>query len=130
MTLRFCLDCGSHHQSGYSCPQREARRYRTSAARRARGRHAWRLAREAARARDGNRCRGCGSTKALAVHHVTPISKGGAKYELSNLITLCRSCHVQQHRGKGWQGAERLHYPALVIREIDAREELGTKLER
>jgi hypothetical protein len=38
VTLRFCLDCGSHHQSGYSCPQREARRYRTSAARRARGR--------------------------------------------------------------------------------------------
>ena len=37
MTLRYCLDCHGHHQSGYSCPQREARRYQASAARKARG---------------------------------------------------------------------------------------------
>jgi hypothetical protein len=42
VTLRYRLVCNSHHDSVYSCPQREARRYRTSAARRARGRHAWR----------------------------------------------------------------------------------------
>jgi hypothetical protein len=40
VTLRYCLDCHGHHASGYSCPQREARRYRISAARKARGRPA------------------------------------------------------------------------------------------
>jgi 5-methylcytosine-specific restriction endonuclease McrA len=107
VTLRFCLDCNSHHASGYSCPQREARRYRSSAARKARGRHAWRVARTAARQRDGQRCRQCGSSKALAVHHVTPISEGGDRYALSNLITLCRSCHEAQHQGdRGSTGRE------------------------
>jgi 5-methylcytosine-specific restriction endonuclease McrA len=99
VTLRYCLDCRGHHESGYSCPQREARRYRTSAARRVRGRHAWRLAREAARRRDGNRCRGCGSSKALAVHHVVSLADGGEKYALDNLITLCKECHAERHRG-------------------------------
>jgi 5-methylcytosine-specific restriction enzyme A len=93
VTLRYCLDCHGHHASGCSCPQREARRYRISAARKARGRHAWRVARTAARQRDGQRCRQCGSSKALAVHHVTPISEGGERYGLDNLVTLCRSCH-------------------------------------
>jgi 5-methylcytosine-specific restriction endonuclease McrA len=99
VTLRYCSDCRGHHGSGYSCPQPEARRYRTSAARRARGRHAGRLAREAARRRDGNHCRGCGSSKALAVHHVVSLADGGEKYALTNLITLCRHCHAKRHQG-------------------------------
>jgi 5-methylcytosine-specific restriction enzyme A len=107
VTLKFCLDCYGHHDSAYSCPQREARRYRTSAARKARGRHAWRLARTAARRRDGDRCRGCGGTHGLQVHHVTPISEGGDRYALSNLVTLCKSCHDAQHRGeRGSTGRE------------------------
>jgi 5-methylcytosine-specific restriction endonuclease McrA len=101
VTLRFCLDCGSHHASSYSCPKKEAKRYQASAARKARGRHAWRVARTEARQRDGQRCRQCGSSKELAVHHVRPISEGGERYALSNLITLCRRCHQAQHRGEG-----------------------------
>lgn len=101
MTLRFCLDCNGHHEAGYSCPQREARRYRTSAARKARGRHAWRVAREAARRRDGNHCRRCGSTRDLQVHHLTSLAEGGARYALDNLITLCRDCHTARHGGRG-----------------------------
>jgi HNH endonuclease len=99
VTLKFCLDCNGHHDSAYSCPQREARHYRTSAARKARGRHAWRLARTAARQRDGQRCRGCGGTQRLQVHHVIPISEGGERYALSNLVTLCRDCHNARHGG-------------------------------
>jgi 5-methylcytosine-specific restriction enzyme A len=110
VTLKFCLDCYGHHDSAYSCPQREARRYQASAARKARGRHAWRLARTAARQRDGQRCRQCGSSKELAVHHITPISEGGERFALSNLITLCRDCHNARHRGeRGSTGRE----PAL-----------------
>jgi 5-methylcytosine-specific restriction endonuclease McrA len=110
VTLKFCLDCNSHHASNYSCPKREAKRYAASTARRARGRHAWRLAREAARRRDGNACRRCGSTKALAVHHVVALANGGEQFALSNLETLCSSCHDLQHRGsRGSTGSE----PAL-----------------
>jgi 5-methylcytosine-specific restriction enzyme A len=117
MTIRFCLHCNRHHESSYSCAKREAKRYAASAARKARGRHAWRVARTAARQRDGQRCRQCGSSKALAVHHVTPISEGGERYALSNLITLCRGCHDAQHGGMGGRRREGPHYPALVIRE-------------
>ena len=127
MTLRYCLDCHGHHQSGYSCPQREARRYQASAARKARGRHAWRVARTAARQRDGQRCRGCGGTQGLQVHHVTPISEGGERYALDNLVTLCSSCHAQQHGGIGGRRVERLRYPDLAIREEDTREGLGVR---
>jgi 5-methylcytosine-specific restriction endonuclease McrA len=57
--------------------------------------------------RDGNRCRGCGASKALAVHHVVSLADGGEKYALNNLITLCRDCHDAQHRGdRGSTGRE------------------------
>lgn len=118
MTLRFCLDCNSHHESSYSCSKREAKRYAASAARRARGRHAWRLAREAARRRDGNACRGCGGTQGLQVHHITPISEGGERYALDNLVTLCRSCHEAQHRGeRGSTGREAALPPTSFSRK-------------
>ena len=53
--------------------------------------------------RDGYRCRICGSTERLNVHHIVPISMGGT-HELENLITLCYRCHATQHRHMrgGW----------------------------
>jgi 5-methylcytosine-specific restriction protein A len=47
-------------------------------------------------ARDGYRCRQCGSAAALQADHVFPESRGG-KLELANLQTLCASCN----RSKG-----------------------------
>lgn len=50
--------------------------------------------------RDGNRCKKCGSTPEtnehveLQVHHIRPWTMGGLSDE-SNLITLCRRCHVK-----------------------------------
>lgn len=43
-------------------------------------------------ARDGGRCIICGASEALTVHHVRPVSLGGAGRD-RNLLTLCRSCH-------------------------------------
>jgi hypothetical protein len=45
--------------------------------------------------RDGNKCRECGRTAGqvpLEIHHVVPVAKGGTD-EMSNLITLCKSCN-------------------------------------
>lgn len=50
-------------------------------------------------ARDGNRCRVCGTTaevEPLHVDHIIPISKGG-RSDLHNLQTLCQTCNL----GKG-----------------------------
>jgi 5-methylcytosine-specific restriction endonuclease McrA len=53
-------------------------------------------------ARDRHRCRapGCGRTRFLEVHHVTPRSQGGSN-EPGNLITLCAACHRLWHEKGG-----------------------------
>jgi hypothetical protein len=51
--------------------------------------------------RDGHKCRHCkGTTKdpVLNVHHIESRQTGGDRPE--NLITLCKTCHDQHHRGK------------------------------
>lgn len=98
MTLRLCLTCNRPHPIGYRCPKREAIRYAQSKQRRSRGTANWKTAREAARERDGNQCRKCNATKDLEVHHLIPISEGGDRYSLTNLITLCNHCHHNTHR--------------------------------
>ena len=60
----------------------------------------WRRTRRAAFDRDGWRCVDCGRAGRLEAHHVTPLHKGGAPYDLHNLETLCRSCHIDRHRRK------------------------------
>lgn len=67
--------------------------------RRTRSTARWQHARAAARRRDGNRCRRCGSTEKLEVHHIVSLAKGGAMYDLSNLMTLCAPCHHQVEGG-------------------------------
>jgi len=49
-----------------------------------------------ARQRDGHKCGNCGSGYNLHVHHIVPLSKGGTN-NLSNLRTLCSSCHGKLH---------------------------------
>ncbi len=52
------------------------------------------------RERDGNRCFACqDATRRLVVHH-RDFAK--TNHDPSNLITLCRTCHVRLHRGK-WE---------------------------
>lgn len=57
--------------------------------------------------RDGGRCTAmletpkgrarCPHTESLDVHHVKELS-GGGRTVMSNLITLCRTCHQRRHR--------------------------------
>ena len=54
----------------------------------------WQRTRAAVRARDGHRCRVCGTTEKLSVHHIRP----GAGDHPSNLITLCRKHHEQAEK--------------------------------
>jgi 5-methylcytosine-specific restriction endonuclease McrA len=40
-------------------------------------------------------CNTCGRA-ANEVDHVTPLSRGGGKYDLENLQALCKSCHSRK----------------------------------
>jgi len=52
--------------------------------------------------RDGYECKRCGDSGGsngdteLYAHHKNPISNGGT-HHMSNLVTLCRSCHGDMH---------------------------------
>lgn len=62
----------------------------------------WRRFRVRVLDRDGHACKTCGSDgNRLHVHHITPISKGGTKFDMANLITLCPSCHGREHANEG-----------------------------
>lgn len=54
---------------------------------------------KAVKARDGMKCKKCGSRRKLHAHHVKPKAKfPSLAYNLSNGITLCQKCHIQQHK--------------------------------
>lgn len=69
------------------------------------------------RKRDGERCRWCGGTSLLAVHHVLYRSQGGPN-SMDNLITLCVTHHELVHTNK------RIYQPLLleVLRLTEAGE--------
>ena len=50
--------------------------------------------------RDNYRCCLCGLAGALECDHVKPQFRGGDPYQLDNLQTLCRACHIQKSRGE------------------------------
>lgn len=52
--------------------------------------------RETVLERDAASCLRCGQNTDLEVHHIEPIGAGGSN-KLSNLATLCRSCHNDAH---------------------------------
>ena len=51
------------------------------------------------RARDGFLCTACRprTVGAALVHHVKPLSHGGAALDPENLTSLCKSCHIEAH---------------------------------
>lgn len=63
----------------------------------------WRCLRESALERDNHRCVNCSSTKKLEVHHIVPVEVGGTN-RVSNLCTLCSSCHRSIHSGETGDG--------------------------
>lgn len=62
--------------------------------------HAHRCARvrRATYERDGWQCIDWDRAGRLEAHHVAPLHKGGASYDLASIETLCRSCHIDRHR--------------------------------
>ena len=58
----------------------------------------WQETREKVLERDNHQCQACGKETKLHVHHITPISAGGPRFETNNLVTLCMSHH------KEWEG--------------------------
>lgn len=54
----------------------------------------WPTISRAIRKRDGYRCKGCGATQRLHVHHIDTDKLNNAD---ENLITLCNSCHSRVH---------------------------------
>ena len=74
-------------------------------------RREWAHARSTAKDRDGWRCVQCGKPGLLEVHHVESVKTSGSD-DLSNLETLCRSCHLSIHRKP--KTAEQLEWAQLV----------------
>ena len=58
-------------------------------------RRAWALARFLCFDRDGFRCTECFRAGALEAHHLIPVSRGGRLYDVRNLSTKCRTCHLR-----------------------------------
>ena len=64
--------------------------------RRRQGGKRWRHVRWAALKRDRWRCRTCGKAGVLEVDHILRLEDGGAEYDLHNLQSLCRPCHISK----------------------------------
>jgi 5-methylcytosine-specific restriction endonuclease McrA len=102
--LALCSVCkGTYPQQGRStgkCPTcfrtYERERARAKPQRRARNSAAFKKLREVAKARDGHRCRRCGSTEQLEAHELVPLLEGGNPFDLDNLVTLCAVCHRKE----------------------------------
>ena len=58
----------------------------------------WELARRQCFEVCGWRCTRCGKSGRLEAHHVLPLHRGGAPFDLGNLAALCRSCHISIHK--------------------------------
>ena len=78
----------------------------------------WEPCRRKALTRDGYRCVRCSRPGRLEIHHKIPVKIARElAFKLSNLQTLCRPCHFDEHR------AERL--PADRLAWIDLLEGLA-----
>lgn len=69
----------------------------------------WRIVRQRVFDRDGWRCVLCGKAGRLECDHIVPLAAGGAAFDMDNLRTLCRGCHIDRGRRKvpvfraGWR---------------------------
>jgi len=64
----------------------------------------WKAVRAQIIVRDAHRCKSCGSTQSLQVHHrqyhafrITGVWKKPWEYEAQLLVTLCETCHMTGH---------------------------------
>lgn len=67
--------------------------------------------------RDNYTCQSCGDGKGgnLVAHHLESYhSNKAARYDIDNGVTLCKTCHLEYHRGYGWKNATRQKFEAFV----------------
>ena len=57
--------------------------------------------------RDGYRCRACGRPGRLECDHVTPLHRGGDRWDMDNLQTLCRGCHIAKTQREAGERRDR-----------------------
>ena len=71
--------------------------------------------RERVLARDGRKCTKCGSTRQLTVHHKDGEGRGKSQpnNDMSNLATLCRKCHIDEHRDELYVSRRENRQPQL-----------------
>ena len=100
--FKFCLYCGqefkSRRESVY-CSKRckqESQRPENATVRGFYSSDYWKNVRWQIMERDEFTCVRCGSSHNLHVHHIKRKGNGGGE-SFDNLITLCRSCHSQEH---------------------------------
>jgi 5-methylcytosine-specific restriction endonuclease McrA len=103
MPSKVCPSCRSIIRAADYRRHRQAHRQRPT--RQANGRsgstRAWRQLRAQIIARDGGRCRGCGTTERLEIHHRDGDWRND---DPANLVTLCVDCHPRSP-GDGGRGA-------------------------
>ena len=58
----------------------------------------WAATRRAVFKRDGYRCRRCGQAGRLEAHHVKRLEDGGDPWDLNNILSYCRGCHIDHHK--------------------------------
>ena len=64
-------------------------------------RRRWSKARIAAFDRDNWRCTSCkGQSGRLEAHHEPPLRASGDPYDLAGITTLCRECHIEDHKAE------------------------------
>ena len=64
----------------------------------------WEVVRRRTFNRDGFRCQACGRPGRLECDHVQPLERGGALWDLGNLQSLCRSCHLRKTEDENTTG--------------------------
>ncbi|MDZ4394088.1 HNH endonuclease [Cypionkella sp.] len=81
---------------------------------------AWKVARKAAKDRDGWKCVKCGARGRLEVDHIKGLRNGGDPFDLSNLQTLCVSCHSKKTHAEifGECDPERVRWRELLARGL------------
>lgn len=75
----------------------------------------WARCRRLALARDGYRCRRCGSTQALEIHHRSYAYPWHEHEHLEVLETLCSRCHARHH-GRSRSSVLLGYWPLRILR--------------
>jgi 5-methylcytosine-specific restriction endonuclease McrA len=86
----------------------------------------WQITRDNVLSRDGSRCTICGATDSLEVHHTIQVKDGGDVFDESICVTLCKTCHKDQHSVAG--RIRRQHIPLTKFIECEEVKPMEVRL--